>query len=243
MKLGIVCATPEERHALLEQFGFQLDPSHIHGSTRIWLDGPDIHGHQIVFAEAGIGKVNAAVSATLLLQTYDCAALIFSGVAGAISDKLKVGDIVLGTGFAIVDYGILNDEGFRMVPYGSLPITAPTLATTVPVSGEVSHLLFHLQTALADIDAQVELGGILTADYFLNDKAERASLFHQFQALAFDMESAAVFQVSQSFSRPLFVIRTISDSADDQSHISYQDLAAFAARNSALAVNALLPII
>ena len=67
-----------------------------------------IDGHPVILAEAGVGKVASALVSSLLLDRFDCAALIFSGVAGRLDEELAIGDIVIADELIQHDYGALD---------------------------------------------------------------------------------------------------------------------------------------
>jgi adenosylhomocysteine nucleosidase len=87
------------------------------------------------------------------------------------------------------------------------------------------------------------MGGVTTADYFLNCGETRADLHARLGADAIDMESGAVGQVADAWDVPLYVIRTLSDLAGEESHLTYPEMAQMAARNSAICVEALMRLI
>ena len=89
----------------------------------------------------------------------------------------------------------------------------------------------------------VRLGTVTTADYFLNCAATRSDLHTRFGACAIDMESGAVNQIAEAWGVPLYVIRTLSDLAGEESHLTYPQMAQMAARNSALCVMELLAMV
>lgn len=241
MTHGILCATPEERDALRERL--QVDPEpKVFGPTKVWTGR---HGDQaIALAQSGIGKVNAAAAATLLLSAFSATRLIFSGVAGGLNPRLGVGAVLLGARLAIHDYGVISDGRFTPTASGVIPIGAPTLTELDPVAPEVAAVLERLKAAVRDrLDAPVTLGAITTADYFLNCAQTRDDLHARLGADAIDMESGAVAQIAAEWDRPLYVIRTLSDLAGGDSHIDYPRLAAMAARNSALCVEELLGLL
>jgi adenosylhomocysteine nucleosidase len=193
---------------------------------------------------SGIGKVNAAAAATLLLSAYDAAALIFAGVAGGLHPGLAVGSVLLGERLGIHDYGIVTGRQFTPTEYGVIPIGAPRLAAPPPVPSEVLARLVALRDAMrGKLTHPIELGAIITADYFLNCAETRDELRAAFDADAVDMESGAVNQVASAWGVPLYVIRTLSDLAGDDSHLSYAELAGMAAENSAACVMGLLELL
>ena len=91
MRIGIIGAMSEEVQGfkkLLEN----IDEEKIGNLT--FYTGV-MHGKDIVLLETGIGKVNAAIGATLMIEAFDVEAVIFTGVAGGINDELDLGDVVI----------------------------------------------------------------------------------------------------------------------------------------------------
>ena len=84
---------------------------------------------------------------------------------------------------------------------------------------------------------------MISGDRFVSSAAESQALQRLLpDALAVDMESAAVAQVAADFSCPLAVLRSISDRADDAAHVDFpQFLAEVAAPLSCAVVQAALP--
>ena len=238
---GILCATPEELAALKATLHLEPAPQ-VHGPTTVWTGR---HADEaIVVALAGIGKVNAAAAATLLLAVFGARTLIFAGVAGGLNPAFPVGSVLLGERLAIHDYGAISDRVFTPTAYGVIPVGAPRLEGLTPASASVRALLARLVLAVAGrLETPPHLGGVITADYFLNCAETRDELHAAFGADAIDMESGAVAQVAGAWGVDLFVIRTLSDLAGADSHLTYGEMAAMAARNSALCVPALLEIL
>lgn len=234
---GILCATPEELAALRDRLHVDPKPQ-VFGPTQVWTG----QGHAL--ALSGIGKVNAAAAATLLLSVFKADSLIFSGVAGGLNPGLGVGAVLLGARLAIHDYGLVSAGQFTPTASGVIPVGAPTLTELSPVAPQVAAVLERLRVRVQPrLEAPVRLGAITTADYFLNCPATRDELHARLGADAIDMESGAVAQIADEWGRPLYVIRTLSDLAGEDSHLDYPRLAALAARNSALCVEELLAIL
>jgi len=238
---GILCATPEELAALRARLSIDTRPQ-AHGPTRVWRGSHD--GDPLVLAQMGIGKVNAAAAATLLLSLFECRALICSGVAGGLAPDLPVGSVLLAERLAIHDYGVVAGGRFTPTLSGRIPIGAPELTALTALPSPVPESFAALEAAVKDrLGHPVRRGGIVTADYFLNCAATRDELRARFGADAIDMESGAIWQVAQAWNRPLFVIRTLSDLAGEESHLTYGQMALMAAHNSALCVAELLAIL
>ena len=88
---GIICATETEMKAIINEI------EGIKGNKigRITFFEGKFNNKDIVFVQSGIGKVNAAVTATLLIDKYDIDEVIFSGVAGALDKVVGIGDVVI----------------------------------------------------------------------------------------------------------------------------------------------------
>lgn len=220
-----------------------LDPEpERHGPTRVWRGRHE--GEDLVLAQMGIGKVNAAAAATLLLSLFEVDALICSGVAGGLSPDLPVGSVLLAERLAIHDFGLVAGKRFTPTASGEIPIGAPELSALFPVRPEVSAAFEALETRVKDrLGHPIRRGGIVTADYFLNCRETRDELRAAFGADAIDMESGALHQVAEAWGRPLYVIRTLSDQAGEDSHITYYEMELMAAKNSAACVAELLAIL
>jgi adenosylhomocysteine nucleosidase len=238
---GILCATPEELHALQARLAVDPRPQ-VFGPTQVWTG---VHqGEPFALAQAGIGKVNASAATTLLLSVFHAEVLIFAGVAGGLNPDLPVGSVLLAERLAIHDYGHVAERRFTPTLSGMIPIGAPRLTALPALPGAVAADMVRLRDAVVgETGHPVALGGIVTADYFLNCAATRDELRAVFGADAIDMESGAVDQIAQAWGRPLYVIRTLSDLAGADSHLSYGEMAQMAAHNSALCVPALLAIL
>lgn len=194
-------------------------------------------GRAVVVARVGVGKVNAAVTTTLLLEHYRPRGVVFTGVAGALDSTLAVGDVVLARGTAQHDLGTLGPAG--MASWGAMPASD---TTRNPVEFPGDTLLLRLARAAAgtpppDAGWRVREGLVLTGDVFLANDSVRRDLRHRFPgALAVEMEGAAVAQVCWQLGRvPLLVVRSISDGAGADARESFDQFARRAAtRSSAL---------
>ncbi|MCR5874672.1 5'-methylthioadenosine/S-adenosylhomocysteine nucleosidase [Phenylobacterium sp. J426] len=234
--IGILCATPEELAALRAVLDLDVAPE-THGQTQVWA------GRGLALTRSGLGKVNAASAATLLLDRYAATTLIFSGVAGGLHPELSVGAVLLADRLAVHDYGIVTAGRFTATRPGVIPFGAPE-AGLEPVGAEVVETLRRLRDDVAPgLGHPVQLGGITTADYFLNCGRTRDELRGRLGADAIDMESGAVAQVAEAWGAPLYVIRTLSDLAGEESQITFNEMEAMAAKNSAACVKRLLELL
>jgi adenosylhomocysteine nucleosidase len=228
--LAIVSAMHEELHALLALLEpHAAEPGHRTIAGRRFHLG-SMHGQPVVLVLSGIGKVAAATTAALLIHEFDVRALVFTGVAGGLADGVRVGDIVVATQTLQHDM-----DASPIFPRYEVPLTgrsrfdADTLLTaTLAVSAQrcmaaadVAIGVEHL-AAFGIASPRVHQGLIVSGDRFMSTATESRALAAALpDALAVEMEGAAVAQVCADFARPFAVLRTISDRADDDAHADF----------------------
>jgi len=208
-----------------------------------------LQGRKVVIAQTGIGKVNAAITTTLMLEHFQPGAIIFTGIAGGVNTALQPGDLVIGSRVAYHDYGaIVPDSIIRKPTRNPFTLTENPLYFTCDsilvararlIGNTISLEKIHRSTG--DQAPQIITGTIVTGDVFVSSDKAAQALVQQLQADATEMEGAAVAQVCWQQKTPFIVIRSMSDNANNKAHT---DVAAFyqvAARNSARFVMAILP--
>jgi adenosylhomocysteine nucleosidase len=240
--LGILSAIPEElRHLEDREDGSETIAGLIFHRGRI-------EGKTAIFVETGIGKVNAALTSTILAQHYGCRALVFGGVAGGIDAALGIGDVVVATKLVQHDYGALVDGRIEAYQPGVPPLPG---ADRSPGYYMAEDLEAKLRAALAGLSlpavaasvtgekarkAELHFGTIASGDTFVNCGMTRQRLEDEFGALAVEMEGAAVAQVAQRFDLPWIVVRCLSDLAGVDSHLNFPAFLPVAAKAAALVV-------
>lgn len=247
--LGILSAIPEElRHLEDREDGSDTIAGLVFHRGRI-------EGREAVFVETGIGKVNAAVTATILAQHYRCRALVFGGVAGGVDPMLGVGDVVVATRLVQHDYGIVIDGRIEAYQPGVAPLPgiesthgydmAPGLRQTLQ-AGLADIALPHVAAAVtgdAPRQPALHFGTIVSGDTFVNCGVTRERLESQFGALAVEMEGAAVAQVAERFGLPWLVVRCLSDLAGIDSHLNFPAFLPLAAAAAAKVVRRAVPLL
>ena len=223
--IGIISAMDNEIDLL-------LDEAEIDGTEMI---GDDVFhvgtlcGQPVVIVRSGIGKVNSASTITAMLNNYDISKVIFTGIAGGVGDDTEVLDIVIATGCVQHDYGLVTDDGFDWKS---------------SVSGEKvgDEGYFDCDDELVDLayDAAVDVVGadhsfkgiIASGDQFISSEEYVEMLQERFNAIACEMEGAAVASVCTAYKTPLVIIRAMSDKADGKAHETYDNMGDIAAENS-----------
>jgi len=172
----------------------------------------EMHGRPVVLALSGIGKVAAATTATLLLHTFAPGRLVFTGVAGGLASQVQVGDVVVATRLLQHDM-----DASPLFPRFEVPLTGRSrFAADAVLAGELA------AAARRSTIARVHEGLIISGDLFVSSATQSAALREALpDALAVEMEGAAIAQVCADFACAFGVVRTISDRADDSAHVDF----------------------
>jgi adenosylhomocysteine nucleosidase len=195
-----------------------------------------LHGRRVVLAASGVGKVNAAMTATLLLDHFHPSEVLVTGVAGGINPALAPGDIVLGAKTTQHDRGELTAGGFVPQPTGRgtpLFLTPPERLLALAEAAAAQTTWQKVQTTQGERQPRVTRGVIVTGDVFVASPAKTAELRTVFKADAVEMEGGAVAQVCWQQKVPCLVIRCLSDKADAEASADFERFLKAAAANSA----------
>lgn len=217
-KIAIMGAMPEE----VEPIVSALDnvTKTIYGANT-YYEGT-YNGQEVVVAYSKIGKVFATLTATILIEKFACDTLLFSGVAGAISNDLKIGDLIIADGLCQHDLDITAfGHPFGYVPEGEVCI--PTDVTLRNVAKEVAKAK----------DLTLKEGVIATGDQFVHNAERKNWIGDTFKADALEMEGASVAVVCSSLDVPFFILRAISDSADMDASFNFDEFLESSAKISA----------
>lgn len=219
MKIGIIGAMEEEIKILRENIE---KPVSWERGGALFISGT-IGKHEVIIVRSGVGKVLAAVTTVMLLQQYEVNMVINTGSAGGIGKDLKVGDIVISDKLAYYDVDVTG-FGYDM---GQLP--------GMPLYYEAStYLQMEMAKAAQSTRHNVKKGLIVTGDSFIDSKEKIQKILDIFpDALACEMEGAAIAQAAAQFRIPFLIVRAISDTADHTATQSFDDFIDEAGKRSA----------
>lgn len=221
MTLAIVSAMREELSALL---------SRLEGARQETAGGRTFHrgrlaGQDVVLVLSGIGKVAASATAALLIDRFQARSLLFTGVAGGLGPGVKVGDVVVASSLLQHDL-----DASPLFPKWEVPLTGRSRFPTHDglrdaLAAACDRVLAQPHAGLASLGLhapQRHLGLVVSGDRFVSSAAESQALRSALpDALAVEMEGAAMAQVCADFDCPLAVLRTVSDRADDTAHVDF----------------------
>jgi adenosylhomocysteine nucleosidase len=229
MRTAIVAAMREELASVL---ALMPDEHRKIIAAREFFDG-HLHGKPVVAVLSRIGKVAAATTAAVLIERFKVDRIVFTGVAGGLAPGVNRGDVVIADAFLQHDL-----DASPIFPKYEVPLYgADRFATDRALSDALAKA-----AAIALPGTRVHRGLVVSGDRFVSTTAESVALQQALpQALAVEMEGAAIAQVCHDYGLPFAAVRTISDRADDEAHGDFVTfIREVASRHSAAIVQALL---
>ena len=185
---------------------------------------------EVVLTQSGIGKVNASISTTLLIEKFNPEVVINTGSAGALDQTLSIGDILVSNH---VLYHDANATAFGY-EYGQIPQMPKTYTTDPTLLKKTMHVLEQQQL-------NGKVGMIVSGDSFIGSSEQRQKIKQQFpEAMAVEMEATAIAQTCYQFKVPFIVIRAVSDLANGKADISFEEFLDKAALSSSETVSLLV---
>jgi adenosylhomocysteine nucleosidase len=239
--VAIVAAMHEELSALLAQMP---DEQRVRAAGRDFWVG-HLHGQPVVAVLSRIGKVAAAVTATVLLERFGVRAIVFTGVAGGLAPGVNVGDVVIASELLQHDLDASPIFPKYEVPLMGIERFAADAAIADALSGVAVDVLRDPvaligQQAVDEFGIRapkVHRGLLVSGDRFVSTSTESEALRRDLpDALAVEMEGAAMAQVCHDYGVPFAAMRTISDRADDAAHGDFARFVAEVASRYSLAL-------
>lgn len=183
---------------------------------------------KVVIVFSKWGKVSAAITTTQLINSFNPSEIIFTGVAGAISSHLNIGDIVYGT--SLVQHDM---DASPLFPQLEIPLLGKTYIKTsfnASLFDALNHFHQNYFKYIHQNEAQefeiynpkITKGIIASGDEFISDAKSFNRIKKNIPYLqCVEMEGAAVAQVCDEYKIPFNIIRIISDKADDSAPINF----------------------
>lgn len=189
-----------------------------------------LHGKDVCIVVCGVGKVNAAMCALMLIEKYKPDIVLNSGVAGSLSPIVGIGDIVVATKSVEHDMNgtALGDkQGEITFPDGNMMF--------FECDKQASTLLAAICKEIPD--TKVAQGIIASGDIFVSDRKQRFKINDRFGALACEMEGAAIGHVCVRCEVPYGIIRAISDDLDENKGMDFVKFCELASKKTVAAVS------
>ena len=226
--LAIMSAMHEENASIVQEM--DIDDEQTVGS-RTYYRGT-LLGKPVVVVFSHWGKVAASITATSLINLFNISEILFTGVAGAVDNRLSVGDIVIGTDFYQHDM-----DASPIISRHEIPLLG---RAAISANAAIGTRLEHAANAFINDDFGAAISGnaieafsleaprvlgaaVASGDQFISSPELSADIVKRLPGVAcVEMEGAAVAQVCESFDVPFGVVRTISDGANESSDMDFQ---------------------
>ncbi|KRL21568.1 MTA SAH nucleosidase [Lentilactobacillus kisonensis DSM 19906 = JCM 15041] len=181
-----------------------------------------IHHQKLVIVKSGIGKVQAGITAAILIDHFKVDSVINSGSAGGIGEGLSIGDVVVSSETAYHDVDV-TAAGYEM---GQLP----NFPARFPADRQLADKILQ---AAKDNNVVTHRGLVVSGDQFVADPKVIAEIKKNFpDALCSEMEGAAVGQVAYENDVPYVVIRAMSDVGDENANVNFDQFIVSAGKQS-----------
>ncbi len=219
MRIGVIGAMEEE----VELLRNQLANTSVREIANSEFTTGTYKGQELILLKSGIGKVNAAMTTTILMQEFKPDLVLNIGSAGGFDEELEVGAVVISNEVRHHDVDA-TVFGYEL---GQVP--------QMPAAYTANKELIELAVKAVDEigEHQHAVGLIATGDSFMSDPERVALVKQQFPEMkAAEMEAAAVAQVCFQYDTAFVVIRALSDIAGKESSVSFDEFLPVAAKHS-----------
>ena len=217
MFYGIIGAMKVE----IETIVSALSDCTVDDSTYITFYKGKLRDHDVVVCECSVATVNAAAAAQLMIDRFDVDVIINTGIAGGTAEYIRPLEMVVSKTAVFHD----RDDG---VIKNYFPHCTEFVAD--------DDLITKAVTSAASINVKAYIGRVATGDTFVTSNSLKEAIINRCEPLCVEMEGAAIAQVAYMNKKPFVIIRTISDSADDNGQNEYDNFCEVAAKNSAMTV-------
>lgn len=212
--IGIVGAMPSEladirndlKNATVEKYA----------SYEFYIN--EFDGKKIINVCCGVAKVNSAIASQILIDRYNVDCIINTGIAGSMNKDVKVCDIVIAS-------EVMHHD-----------VTTRFLENYPPYCGKFSadkNLIALAHKACEKFGYNCHDGKIVSGEQFISDNETKQKILDEFNPHAVDMESASIGHCCYRNSIPFATIRCMSDSADDEGEMTYDEFEHIAAKRNA----------
>lgn len=220
MKLGIIGAMDVEVATLKAKMENVTTATH---AASAYFEGT-LEGTPAVVVQCGVGKVNAALCAQILISVYGVTHIVNTGIAGSLCADLDIGDLVISRDAMYHDFDCVH-FGYEMGKVPGMDVVA------FPANEAMMTAAFA--AAEAENPGHTQIGRVASGDLFVAAKPVKEAIIAKTGALCTEMEGAAIAHTAYRNAVPFVIIRAISDKADDSAEMDYPTFEAIAAHRCA----------
>ena len=221
-RVGIVTALADESTYLRENIGKYLGVDEgVYEVHRY-----DCEGKEVYLINSGVSEVAAALAAQYLALKYKAEMILNVGLVGSLSKDLKRGALALVNEVVHYDFSpSYTDESVLGIHVGR---DSAILTPDISPAARSEHL------------SAMPLVRIASGDKFVNSSDFKRMLVEKFDCKICDMESAGLFFACERFSLPLIMVKCVSDNADEDADVSFDQALSGGVREYVAAVRELL---
>lgn len=216
--IGIIGAMDVE----VENLKAKIENKKIEAFSGIEFVSGKIFDKDVVIAKCGIGKVFASICAEAMILKYNPEFIINTGVAGTLTAELSIGDVAISESVCQhdMDTSPIGDPKGLLSGINIIKIPAD------------EYLVNLAETVIKEQNINCKKGVIASGDQFIASKEQKDFILSEFSAIACEMEGASIGHVCYVNKVKFLVLRAISDSADNSSHMDYPTFLKMASENS-----------
>jgi len=205
---AVMCAMREELEPVLKEV--EVKEVIEYARNKFYL--AKFENKNLVLAYSKIGKVNAATTASILIEKFNAKKILFSGVAGAIDKDLKIGDLIIATK--------TTQHDVDLTVFGYEPGFIPESQVYFDCDKNLNEIAKKVAKKL---DIKLKEGIIASGDQFIHSKEKKEWIAKTFKASAIEMEGGAVGCVAWTLNVPFFMLRAISDAAEEGAGVDFDE--------------------
>ncbi len=195
-----------------------------------------LSGRDVVVVKSGIGKVAAAITAQMLVDRFGVSVLLNTGMAGGLDRRLAVKDLVVATGALQHDFDLTAFGHVR----GFLTGEDDQQPTVFACDTALVERAVRVAQDVLPAGSKAITGIVASGDIFVDDTALKVTLRDGFGAAAAEMEGAAIAQTAVANGIPFVILRTISDLAEQEAFVSFDEMERYAGQLAGDITTALL---
>ena len=204
--IGILCAMREELEPILEKV--EIKEVVDYARNKFYL--AEFDNKELVLAYSKIGKVNSATTATIMIEKFNAKKILFSGVAGGVDEDLKIGDLVIATK--------TTQHDVDLTVFGYEPGYIPESKVYFDCDEKLNLIAKKVAEKMR---IKLKEGIIASGDQFIHSKEKKEWIKKTFNAVAIEMEGGAVGCVTWTLDVPFFMLRAISDTAEEGAGVDF----------------------
>ena len=226
MKIGIIGAMDLEIEKLTTQ---EMTSEEIVEAAGMRFHVGKLGGTDVVIVKSGVGKVNAAICAQILIDRFGVTHLLNTGIAGSLDHRINIGDIVVSTDAVYHDVDV--------TAFGYEPGVIPQMGTPNGLKSFPADPALRSTAIAACREAAPGIGifegRVVSGDQFICTADQKHRIVDTFGALCTEMEGTAIAHTAFVNDIPFVILRAISDKADEEADVTYETFEHQAAENCA----------